>query len=248
MKTALRAINRFGSKSASAYRYPEPRHDLIIEPFAGGAGYALLHHRKRVLLLDVDPDVINVWKYLIGATTEEIMGLPLILPEQDVADLKCSEGGRLLISWCLNQTATPRKKLSSWGVFHGDRACYWGARRRKQSAVIAARVKHWRAELADYRTAPDAEATWFIDPPYMDGGSHYRHSHVDYSELSAWCRSRRGQPIVCERAGATWLPFSPLYSAPTMRRFSSSRRRCAESVWLGDGVGPAQSRLFPESA
>lgn len=229
----LRAINRFGSKVDSAWRYPEPRHSLVVEPFAGGAGYALLHWKRDVLLLDLDEDVIGAWRYLIDTPANDVASLPLIKPGQDVSELECSAGGRLLISWCLNQTSHPVRKLSIWGVYHGDRASYWGTRRRKQAALIASRVKHWRAELADYRTAPDVEATWFVDPPYVDGGASYTFSEVDYPALASWCRSRQGQVIVCERSGADWLPFEPLYTAPTARRFSTRRARCREAVWLG---------------
>ncbi len=243
----MRAINRFGSKVDSAWRYPEPRHSLIVEPFAGGAGYSLLHYKRDVLLIDLDEDVIGVWQYLIETPSNDVARLPLIRPDQEVSELDCSAGGRLLISWCLNQTATPRRKMSSWAVFHENRACYWGPKRRKQAALIASRVKHWRAIVGDYREAPNTEATWFVDPPYVDGGSHYRHSKVDYEALASWCRERAGQVIVCERHGADWLPFQRLYSAPTARRFSKSRSRCVEAVWLSDEK-PEQAALFPETA
>ena len=36
-------LNYFGSKVSTAHKYPAPKHDLIIEPFAGGAGYSLCH-------------------------------------------------------------------------------------------------------------------------------------------------------------------------------------------------------------
>lgn len=230
----LRAINRFGSKVGSAHRYPDPTHRRLIEPFAGGAGYALLHHTKDVVLADVDPTIVGVWRYLIDASPERVRTLPLIGPEQEVAELDCDEGGRLLISWALNQTATPRKRLSSWGVYHQGRACYWGHRRREQAAVIASRVKHWTVLNASFDSLENEKATWFIDPPYVDGGASYAFSQVDYPTLADWCRTRRGQVMVCERVGASWLPFWPLYSAPTARRFMGNRTRCAEAIWMNE--------------
>lgn len=228
----LRAINYFGSKVSSAHKYPSPTHKRIVEPFAGGAGYSLLHHRNDVVLLDKSPDVIGAWRYLIATEPEEVLRLPLIAAGQDISELECSDGGRLLISWCLNQTATPRRKLSSWGVYHAGRACYWGAARRRQAALIAGRVKHWTAHVADYREAGDLSATWFVDPPYVDGGQAYPFRELDYSGLAVWCYSRPGQVIVCERDGASWLPFARLFDQPTARRYKvGARQRCSEALW-----------------
>jgi hypothetical protein len=233
MARSLRAINYFGSKVANAHRYPAPRYRTIIEPFAGGAGYSLLHHTHDVILIDLNVDVIGAWQYLIAASREEIMALPLIEPGQDVAELDTTPGGRLLISWCLNQSAAPRRQLSPWGAcVRHIKASFWGERRRAQAAEVASRVKHWTAFVGDYRDLPDARATWFIDPPYVDGGANYAHSAIDYTHLAGWACARAGQVIVCERAGADWMPFAPLYDAPSARDRKNGSR-CAEAVWLG---------------
>lgn len=92
-----------------------------------------------------------------------------------------------------------------------------------------------------YLTAPDVTATWFIDPPYKgEAGRLYRHHSIDYAALAGWCRSRRGQVIVCERQGASWLPFLPL---TTVKATPGSRGKgtSAEVVWQH---GPAQRALF----
>jgi hypothetical protein len=242
----LRAINIFGSKVANAHRYPPPEHETIVEPFAGGAGYSLLHWRHRVILVDADPLIAGVWRYLISTDPADVERLPTIAPGQDVGDLDCCEGGRLLISWCINQTATPCRKLSSWGVYHTGRACYWGPARRTQAALIAAHVKHWQMFRGNYDQAPDGEATWFVDPPYQDGGRAYRCHVLDYPSLALWCRARRGQVIVCERRGADWLPFRPLYQAPSAHPQRGTRKRCAEALWSNK---PArQLTLTPEGS
>jgi hypothetical protein len=78
-------------------------------------------------------------------------------------------------------------------------------------------------------------ATWFIDPPYVDGGKSYRYSEIDYPKLAAWCLRLRGQVIVCERQGADWLPFRMLYDNPTARRYKpGARQRCQEAIWTND--------------
>jgi hypothetical protein len=69
-----------------------------------------------------------------------------------------------------------------------------------------------------YEDAPDVEATWFIDPPYQHANRRgYLCKGIDYARLSDWCRSRRGQVIVCEQEGADWLPFKPLADVATHR-------------------------------
>ena len=64
------------------------------------------------------------------------------------------------------------------------------------------------------------EATWFIDPPYRVAGRHYRFGpdDIDYVSLGEWCRERPGLVIVCENAGADWLPFRPLDETKTTRK------------------------------
>ena len=42
----------FGSKYRMAKHYPEPLYDIIVEPFAGAAGYSLLYPHKNIILYD----------------------------------------------------------------------------------------------------------------------------------------------------------------------------------------------------
>lgn len=239
MRKNKRAINIFGSKVSNAHRYPEPQYDRIIEPFAGGAGYSLLHHTKDVVLCDIRPDVVNTWRYLIDTPPEDILALPLIEPGQLVSELDCSDEGKLLISWCCNQTAKPAKRLSSWGAYHLSKgaACYWSPARREQAAEIAAKVKHWTVVQCSakhaMRTALDSFTfmTWFIDPPYIACPKQYGTEPLDYGALGAYCRQLLGQVIVCERAGADWLPFKPLYESLTSARGSLGKGSCKEAIW-----------------
>jgi hypothetical protein len=234
MRKNRRAINVFGSKVSNAYRYPAPRHDTIIEPFAGGAGYSLLHSHLDVVLADVRPAIVEVWRYLIRAAPEAVLALPLIKPEQKVAELDCDEGGKRLISWCLNQGPHPATRPSSWANYHTAKgaASYWSEARRKQCAEIAGRIGHWSVEQCSYEEFGNYEATWFIDPPYADLPRVYQTPALDYPRLGEWCRLRIGQVIACERVGASWLPFEPLYSSPTARRFGDgTSKSCNEAVW-----------------
>jgi len=230
-----RAFNYFGSKVSNAQKYPRPRYATIIEPFAGGAGYSLLHWLSTVILLDKNPDVIRGWKYLIDTAPDDIRRLPLLKKDQLVSQLNCEQEAKIMIGWCCHMTVYPSNKLSNWGEENNEKGAggYWGKSRREQMALIAKKVKHWTARIRDYREIDNIEATWFIDPPYTRGGEHYTYSNrdIDFDELAVWCRSRKGQVIVCERADATWLPFRPLYTMPTMDAQSGSRGETVEGIW-----------------
>jgi 16S rRNA G966 N2-methylase RsmD len=73
-------------------------------------------------------------------------------------------------------------------------------------------IRHWEIKLGSYTELENVEATWFIDPPYMYGGEHYKESNksIDFIKLAEWCKTRNGQTIVCENMKADWLPFKPL--------------------------------------
>lgn len=91
----------------------------------------------------------------------------------------------------------------------------WCPAQRERIAAQIDRIKHWKIIEGDYRAAPDIEAAWFVDPPYQKAGKHYVHKMLpdEYAELGAWCRTRRGQVVVCEAAGADRLPFEPFMAA-----------------------------------
>jgi hypothetical protein len=230
-----RAFNYYGSKVAAAHRYPAPKYGKIIEPFAGGAGYSLRHRRLDVLLIDKNPDVIGAWQFLISTPGWEILRLPLLSPgEQTPSDLP--DGARLLIGWA-NMMCAAHPQFALVPSAGRVPASFWGVRRRQSMALIADSVKHWTTRVGDFTDAPDDEATWFIDPPYQGpAGSCYPHSSkfIDYPALASWCRTRRGQVMVCEGPDARWLPFAEHHvhvSAPTHNR--PGRRRSSESLWTG---------------
>jgi len=229
----------FGAKHALARRYPAPRFETIVEPFAGSAGYATHHHGRRVLLVERDPRVANVWRYLLRVTPRELLSLPDLTIGQLVDDLDVCEEARDLISyWCGPGAGHGRSKLSPQAADNPDQA--WGRIVRARLASQVDKIRHWRVIEGDYSEAPDVEATWFVDPPYEVAGSakQYRQHAglIDFAKLGAWCRSRRGQVIVCENEGAAWLPF---------RRFrdlkSTGGTVSREVIWTNDGEEQAQA-------
>lgn len=80
----------YGSKWRDARRYPAPSNH-VIEPFAGSAGYSLCWEPERVQLFDVDPIIVGVWQYLIGASQREVMALPDLEVGQSVDELNVSQ-------------------------------------------------------------------------------------------------------------------------------------------------------------
>lgn len=219
----------FGSKYRSAKLYPAPRHDVIREDFCGGAGYSLNHPERRVILRDSDERVVRIWRYLIAATPDEIMALPLIEIGQDVRTLDLPSDAKLLLSCNIN-TSPFRNIMSRWegGGDHG----FWSARKREKVASQVNAIKHWQVEHGSYVDSPNDECTRFVDPPYEALAMHYREKKINFTELAEWCKSRRGQTIVCEQTGASWLPFRHLATVSAVR--NKSGRTCSEAIWTND--------------
>lgn len=230
-------LSYYGSKYTIAPLYPRPRYRQIIEPFAGGASYSLCHAGHDVLLVDKYEKLIAVWQFLIAASPAEILSIPLLGADQTTDDLTVCQEARWLVGWLVNSAvASPRKRLSSRARYHkttGD-AGYWGMARRARIAATVPHIKHWRAVCADYATLDvSGPATWFVDPPYQTAGKHYAHGSkgIDFSHLGTWCQSLPGQAIVCENAGASWLPFEPFLASAS----STNARKSLEVLWTNDG-------------
>jgi hypothetical protein len=243
---ALRPFWRyFGGKWRAAPRYPAPRHDTIIEPFAGAAGYSLRHHTRKVILVEKYPVIAGIWRYLIAVSAAEVLRIPTV-DHVDELPAWVPQEARWLVGMCMNAAAlSPNARISSGMMARRDRghAEGWVERMRARVAAQAEHIRHWQIIEGDYTAAPRIPATWYVDPPYAGRpGSHYVHSskRIVYAALGSWCRSRPGQVIVCEAEGATWLPFRPFGET---RGVSGKRSR--EAVWLSD---EAQLALPMEAA
>jgi hypothetical protein len=182
-----RFFNYFGSKAQVARHYPAPRYRHIIEPFAGGAGYALRHHHLAVTLIEKNPETAAIWRYLLGASEAEILRLPLIERGQDVETLACCGPARRTVRARL---ATQVGKIRHWRLIEGD-------------YTLAPDIE------ATWFVDPPYEKAGRTT--YVDGAGG-----LDFRALGAWCRARRGQVIVCENEGAAWLPFRYFRSLKSM--------------------------------
>ncbi len=226
-----------GSKSRIAYKYPKPKHDLIIEPFAGGGAYSLHHASHQVLLTDIDTRVSAIWNFLLlnqAQAIKWIRQIPIyieqgtdvrtLIPDAPYGLLEILRSNANMGTFGTRQTCNV---VTSFGW-----ACWY--RLRHRLLYWLPKIKHWTFVHQDYRKLKNKKATWFIDPPYNNSaGRSYKHHDINYKELSTWCQSLKGQVIVCENEGASWLPFK-LFSNKMgiLSQYQKSRKR--EVIWLND--------------
>lgn len=218
----------YGGKWRDAVRlYPAPTQDIIVEPFAGSAGYSLRYPTKRVILYEIDPVIVAVWRYLIAVRPEEILALPDLPEGGGTDDLKVCQEAKWLVGFWLNRGASsPRKSPSKWMRDKIRPGSFWGDRVRNTIARQLDSIRHWEVHNSGYvECSEDLQATWFVDPPYREAGRHYRFGSevIDYPALGLWCKQRVGQVIVCENSGADWLPFRELASTKTTRADQRSK-------------------------
>lgn len=222
----------YGGKWRAAPRYPAPVHRTIVEPFAGAAGYACRYPAHDVILIDVDPCIAGIWRWLIGATYDEIASVPDV-PEGGTADdIDAPKPARDLVGfWCNSGTVSPCKTPSKWTREYPHKGGW--ARYRERVATDAQRIKHWQIIEGSYTDAPAIAATWFVDPPYQTtAGRHYRHAEIDYEHLGQWCDERRGQVIACDQVGATWRPWNGRTTIKASTHTAGEGRNSSEVYWL----------------
>lgn len=196
----------YGSKSKIVHLYPKPKHDLIIEPFAGSARYALRYFDREVLLIDKYPVVVEIWKWLQTCSKSDILSLPKLQTGDDIRTFNLSREENLFLGMLAGiASISPRNKVSSYSAEQNGRK-----NKLKNIADQLYKIKNWTIKLGDYTECENPEATWFIDPPYFIGGQAYVHGEIDFHRLAKWSAERCGQVIVCENSAATWMPFRPL--------------------------------------
>lgn len=222
----------YGGKYRIAPRYPFPKHDTIIEPFAGSAGYSVRYPHKKIKLLDKNPRIVGTWQYLISVKEKEILGLPEVF--DDVRDLSICEEAKWLIGfWCNKGSCEPRNVPSTWMKSGVRPNSQWGKAIKQRIAYQLKDIRHWQVALGCFTDIENEKATWFIDPPYSAAaGRLYTYSEIDYSGLADWCRERAGQKIVCEMEGADWLPFKTFHTAKGLEG-PKGKKKIKEVIWLG---------------
>jgi hypothetical protein len=223
----------YGAKWTGAKHYGAPRHDLVIEPFAGSASYSTRWECKLVKLYDLSPDICDLWSWLIGCNADDIMRIPDAF--EDYSEVLALERGPQLLArfWVSKGRAEPSNTLSPWYFqWRSANDCrVWGPAVKRRIVDQKPLIDRWTIERKAWWEIEVESAHWHIDPPYNnDAGRRYPNSSLSYSSLAAWCRGLPGAVDVCENVGADWLPFKPLYEVVTSRgRRSGAVSR--EAVW-----------------
>ncbi len=244
----------YGGKAGVAARYPVPAYPVVVEPFAGGAGYSMHHLFKgnieRAILVEKDARVAALWRRLLAMTPAEVMAIPVPDVGSDTADF--------FYMTTATSNGVARSKRMTVTKRMPELVEMMKRRVARLLPVTAGRVEIIEG---DYSMAPDIEATWFIDPPYQPHadkrtsrrtgspqGMGYApgcdSSSLDFDALGAWCRSRQGQVLAVEQAGANWLPFVPLLA----RQHDSLNQPKVEVLWTNQRSDPAQPSLLDEEA
>ena len=221
----------YGRKHRIAKYYPNPIHDTIIEPFAGTAAYSLYkdNWKKEVVLVDNNPIIIDIWHYLQSAKPTDILNLPSITKiGEDIRNNKMlSKEEKYLMGFQINYgVSMPRNKVTKWAYIQRQG---WENKKLKIAQDLY-KIKHWKIILGSYIDITNIKATWFIDPPYQFGGQAYRgnssNKFIDYDELTKWCKSRKGQVIICENSKADWMDFKFL-----VKTRSQTKEKQHEMIW-----------------
>jgi site-specific DNA-adenine methylase len=215
----------YGGKKKIIDAYPSPTYDTIIEPFAGSAIYSLTYfYTKNIVLNDIYPTLFGIWNYLVEASHEQILNLPRLNLGDNLNDFDLTQEERDLMGFWVNRGVPyPHNVYTTWAFKSNEIE-----RRRKDTLFYLNNIRHFVIKNKHYERLANVEATWFIDPPYQTGGEHYIHNEIDYSHLTNWVKTRKGQVIVCENAGADWLDFKPLVETRGQKKMSS------ELIWTND--------------
>lgn len=223
----------YGAKYTGARHYGTPRHDLVIEPFAGSACYSTRWEAKNVKLYDISPEICDLWDWLIGCSMSDVLAIPSKFESMDEVRA-LARGPQLLVRfWIAKGRAEPSGALSPWYFqWRNSTDCrVWGEMVKRRIIQQKPLLDGWTIEKKSWEDITPEPAHWHVDPPYNNNaGSRYPHSNVDFSALAQWCRTLPGHVDVCENLGANWLPFEPLYQVVTARGRRSGAIS-SEVVW-----------------
>jgi len=227
----------FGSKWASSKLLPGPLHMTIIEPFAGGAGYALRYNHHNVELYESNLELIQLWRFLINAKSRDILEIPINLAiGTDIRTIGLSADQALLLKyWQRTNNIGPCYTVSGWGNLPGQ----WTKATRSRIAVEIEGIRHWKVMGQNGFTAfgNHKPATWFVDPPYQynyDYKGKFKFNHEALARAVGTCK---GQIIVCEalcpktRSMPDYLPFKFWGERVTSRRKSGNHTHSCELIY-----------------
>ncbi len=202
----------YGSKyrlSKSGF-YPKPN-GVVCEPFAGSATYSVYHDVEFALLIDKDPDICSLWRYLINATEHDIKSIPSDLNDEIFKKLGC-EQKNLVARWVSKGRARPNANtLGDWyHKYKSKHGCMvWGDGVKQRIIDQLPLIRKWKIIQGDYTDVPITTdiGTFFIDPPYSgDCGNKYKYNNkkINWSNYVEWANNLpdSSRVIICENKDA----------------------------------------------
>ncbi len=225
----------FGSKWLSSRLLPEPQHNLIVEPYAGSAGYSLRHFTNRVIVWDDDCNLQTLWRFLVKASHFEILDIPIDIPEgTDIRSLGLSTGQAMLLKhWQRTNNVGNTWTTSPWGHLPGQ----WTRNTRARIAAEVSAISHWEVKPIPWTLI---DCTYFIDPPYEYNYRYaFKREGFSHSELAKRVMAIEypAQIIVCEaicpktRRTPSYLPFEFFGDRITSRRKKSENHHSKELIY-----------------
>lgn len=203
----LRFFKYYGSKMRIAKHYSKPRHDLVIEPFAGSAGYSVFWNVPKVKLYDKTEFVCKIWDFLIKCSEDDINRLPDYFTHIDQVKELPDGPRQLVFRWLF--TGNARTEIYNLDLSWHQRnpQSHWSPDVKRRLISQKPFIKDWTIECLDYKQIPNIESHWHIDPPYIGkAGIEYQNNNktIDFDDLADWIYSRKGSVEVCEMEGANW--------------------------------------------
>src|SRR6476660_4512199 len=105
----------YGAKWTAARDYGPPRRPYVIEPFAGSAGYAVYSEPPRATLVEKDPLIVALWRWLQRVPPHEIMAIPTDIDNIDELPARFGEEARWLVGFWLNSGLVHRPRNAPAG-------------------------------------------------------------------------------------------------------------------------------------
>jgi site-specific DNA-adenine methylase len=215
----------YGSKKRIVNYYPPPKFDRIIEPFVGAGSYVLKYWEYDVTIVDKYEVIYKIWKWLQECEISDIDKLPHHMTYEDNLNnytFDCEEAKMMMGFIIAKGVERPRYKPTSRVTNSRPNTINYTLNKIKGNLH---KIKHWKILHGSYLDLDNKKATWFIDPPYQFGGHAYVENKIDYKQLADWCKTRKGQIIVCENTKADWLPFKP------MIKNNGTHKMTTEAIW-----------------
>jgi site-specific DNA-adenine methylase len=233
----------FFSYYGSKYRlcqqgfYPAPKSgNVVIEPFAGSATYSVYHEPEYAILIDKNPLVVGIWRYLINASEKQILALPT-LSDSHIFDFndalkELQQAERDLIGFWMGKAQTrPAQSPTNWfKKYHKKSSCtVWNEFVKDRIINQLPKIRKWKAIVgeysnADYQYPNYKKQTYFIDPPYSSvAGRKYKHNKINYLHLKWWIEQIKqneiSQIIACENQNLTyrWADFNKTHEVLNFR-------------------------------